>query len=97
MIVSPAKSTNNPGGTFRKPKADFYTILLVIALLAILVAILFLYLHMQTYNFEIKGGPPVSMIAASLGLADRGLGIRLQNFGIRLRIPIQTWFLGVYP
>ena len=67
MTVSPPKSSNNPGGTFRKPRADLYTILLVIALLAILVAILFLYLHMQSYNFELKAGPPVAMIAANLG------------------------------
>jgi hypothetical protein len=66
VTVSPAKSSNNPGGTYRKPRADLYTILLVIALLAILVAILFLYLHMQSYNFEIKAGPPVAMIATRL-------------------------------
>ena len=68
MTVSPPKSSSNPGGNFRKPRADLYTILLVIALLAILVAILFLYLHMQSYNFEIKAGPPVAMIAANLGV-----------------------------
>lgn len=64
--MSPPKSNKNPGGTFPKPRADLYTILLVIAMLAILVAILFLYLHMQSYNFETKGGP-VAMIAARLG------------------------------
>jgi hypothetical protein len=69
VTVSPPKSSNNPGGeNFRKPRADLYTILLVIALLAILVAILFLYLHMQSYNFDIKGGPPVAMITANLGV-----------------------------
>ena len=67
--MSPAKSTKPPAGTFRKPRADFYTILLVIALLAILVAILFLYLHMQAYNFETKGGPPVATIGRDWGLA----------------------------
>jgi hypothetical protein len=72
VTVSPPKSSNNPGGTFRKPRADLYTILLVIALLAILTAILFLYLHMQNYNFELKGGPPVAMIAASLGVSVSG-------------------------
>jgi hypothetical protein len=74
VTVSPAKSSNNPGGQFRKPRADFYTILLVIALLAILIAILFLYLHMQAYNFETKGGPTVSMIVSwTLEVAKRGL------------------------
>jgi hypothetical protein len=74
VTVSPPKSSNNPGGTFRKPRADLYTVLLVIALLAILVAILFLYLHMQSYNFDIKAGPPVSIIAANLGV--RAIGYR---------------------
>ena len=72
--MSPPKSSNNPGGNFRKPRADLYTILLVIALLAILVAILFLYLHMQSYNFEFKAGPPVAMIAANLGVLVSGFG-----------------------
>jgi hypothetical protein len=74
VTVSPAKSSNNPGGTFPKPRADLYTILLVIAMLAILVAILFLYLHMQSYNFETKGGP-VAMIAARLGAFLSGFGV----------------------
>jgi hypothetical protein len=68
VTVSPPKSSNNPGGNYRKPRADLYTILLVIALLAILVAVLFLYLHMQSYNFEIiKAGQPVAMIGTTLG------------------------------
>ena len=58
--MSPARSSNDPN--YPKPRADKYTVLLVIALLAILVAILFLYLHMQSYNFELKAGPSVSMI-----------------------------------
>jgi hypothetical protein len=62
--VSPAKSSNNPD--YPKPRADMYTVLLVIALLAILVAILFLYLHMQSYNFELKPGPAVSMIGSPI-------------------------------
>jgi hypothetical protein len=60
VTVSPQRSTDNPGA-YRRPRPDLYTLLLVIALLAILVAILFLYLHMQAYNFEFKGGPPVVM------------------------------------
>ncbi|MGD0517512.1 MAG: hypothetical protein ABSA26_08260 [Thermoguttaceae bacterium] len=74
--MSPPKSSNNTGGTFRKPRADLYTVLLVIALLALLTAILFLYLHMQSYNFELKGAPPMAMIAANLGVLVSGFGIR---------------------
>jgi hypothetical protein len=67
--VSPAKSNNNPDVIIQKPKADLYTILLVIALLAILVGILFLYLLQKQYNMDIKGGTPVSMIYTMLGKA----------------------------
>jgi hypothetical protein len=69
--VSPQNSTNKSGGNVRKPRSDLYTVMLVIALLAILTAILFLYLHMQVYNFEFKGGPAVSAIFD--GVKDRVL------------------------
>jgi len=46
---------------YRKPRADLYTVLLVLALLAVLVGILFLYLEMDTYDFKFKGGPSVTM------------------------------------
>jgi hypothetical protein len=67
--VSPQNSTNKPGGPYRRARPDLYTVLLVIALLAIIVAIIFLYLHMQSYNFQWKGGPPVGMIGAVPGLS----------------------------
>jgi hypothetical protein len=68
--VSPQKSTEttptNPlptGAPYRKPRADLYTALLVIALVAILIGILFLYLEMDFYEFKIKGGPvPMGMV-----------------------------------
>ena len=47
---------------YRKPRADLYTVLLVIALLAVLIGILFLYLEMDTYDFKFKGGPAVTML-----------------------------------
>jgi hypothetical protein len=72
VTVSQAKSTDKPGGTYRKPRADFYTLLLVIALLAILVSILFLYLHMQAYNFELKG-PPMAMLTPKFAVWIAGL------------------------
>lgn len=63
--MSPRKSTNTletPAvsvGPRRKPRADLYTVLLVIALIALLVGILFLYLEMDLYEFKLKGGPSV--------------------------------------
>jgi hypothetical protein len=47
---------------YRKPQPDLYTVLLVVALLAILVGILFLCLDMGTYEWKLKGGPAVGML-----------------------------------
>ncbi len=41
------------------PPADVYTVFLAIALVAVLVAILFLCLEMSPYEFKFNGGPPV--------------------------------------
>jgi hypothetical protein len=67
--VSPQKSTNTleapvrtPAGPHRKPRADLYTVLLVIALIAILVAITFLWLELSYYGYKTKGGPPLAMV-----------------------------------
>lgn len=57
--MSPRSSANKPGGPYRKPRADLYTILLAIALAAILLGILCLYLEMHAYDFQFKGGPTV--------------------------------------
>jgi hypothetical protein len=51
-----------PAGQYRKPQADLYTVLLVVALIAVLIGILFLYLEMQTYDFKFQGGPTVGTV-----------------------------------
>jgi hypothetical protein len=47
---SPAPARRQPS-----PGADLYTVLLGIALIAVLVAILFVCLHMGVYEFKLKG------------------------------------------
>lgn len=47
----------------RKPRADIYTVMLVLSLLAILVGILFLYLYNADYEWKYSGAPPVAMSA----------------------------------
>jgi hypothetical protein len=66
VIVSPRKSNNEAGApapattvVHRKARPDLYTVFLVIALVAVLIGILFLYLEMQFYEFKIKGAPMV--------------------------------------
>jgi hypothetical protein len=53
-----------PAEQYRKPEADLYTVLLVIALIAVLIGILFLYLEMGTYDFKFQGGPAVGMVSS---------------------------------
>ncbi|MCE5303787.1 MAG: hypothetical protein LLF97_11870 [Planctomycetaceae bacterium] len=68
--MSPQKSTNlqepslsAPAAPRRAPaKPDLYTVLLVIALVAVLIGIVFLYLEMASYDFEFQGGPRVGML-----------------------------------
>jgi hypothetical protein len=46
-----------------------YTVLLVIALLAILLGIAYLYFELDMYQFKHKGGPPVTLRRAETTLA----------------------------
>lgn len=53
--MSQADSTDSPRGVYvQKPKADIYTVMLAIALVAILVACLCLFLEMRAYNYDIR-------------------------------------------
>ena len=58
--ISPAPAKAAKPAKPRQPAApaDVYTFFLAIALVAILVAILFLCLEMSPYEFKLKGGPP---------------------------------------
>ena len=58
--MSPANSSSKPGGPYRKPQADVYTILLALALVALLLGILVLYLENDLYEWKLKGGPMIS-------------------------------------
>jgi hypothetical protein len=58
-----AAAAPTPTSLQRKPKADLYTVFLVIALVAVLVGILFLFLEMQAYEFKLQGAPPVGMVS----------------------------------
>ena len=61
---------NEPGEPSRKPRADVYTVLLVIALLAILLGILCLYLEqLDMYPFTHTGGPAVTLRQAETPVA----------------------------
>ena len=58
MISSPANSApKKPGRPYRKPEADVFTVLLVLALIAILLGILCLYFENAMYEWDYQGGP----------------------------------------
>jgi hypothetical protein len=83
--VSPTKSTEKPV-VYSKPQPNVYTMLLVIALLALIVGIVFLYQFMSDYQFKIKDPriPPISQVRESSGLASnrvQGSGFRMYNPG----------------
>jgi hypothetical protein len=59
----PRKNSENAATAYRKPRIDIYTVLLAVALVAILLAIYGLYLEMDDFKFELKGGPPVSWVS----------------------------------
>ncbi len=51
---------------YRKPRADVYTVLLVVALLIIVLATVFLWMSMKEYDYMIKGGPTVPAAGTTL-------------------------------
>ena len=60
--TSPTRS--KPGGPFRKPRADVFTMLLLISLVALILGIICLYAEMEAYQWEFKGGPTITSMAA---------------------------------
>ncbi len=72
--MSPQESSNPleasaparvPASTRRKTKPDIYTVLLVIALLAVILGIIFLWLYNADYEWKLKGGAGVGMVSAA--------------------------------
>lgn len=51
---------NSAPQVYRKPRADVFTMLLVIALIAIITATVVLWQLMADYEYKIKGGPSVT-------------------------------------
>ncbi|OHB72837.1 MAG: hypothetical protein A2V70_01450 [Planctomycetes bacterium RBG_13_63_9] len=78
--------SDKPGGPHRKPKTDIYTVLLGIALTALLIAIVMLYLELNMYEWKHSGGPTVSANhPTTVAAADRqatGTGRRHPDLGL---------------
>jgi hypothetical protein len=68
------QSSANPGGVYvKKPKADIYTALLFVALVALVIGITMLCKEMERYNWEFKAAAmrsapaPVAVSYSHLG------------------------------
>jgi hypothetical protein len=57
--MSPRNSDDAPVGLYRKPRTDLYTVMLVVALLALIVATVFLYLEAAFFGAIPRGAPSV--------------------------------------
>lgn len=71
--MSSPTSSSKHGGPYRKPRADIYTVLLIVALVALAIGILFLCLEMDLYNWEFKGGPRVTWLQRTGSFASASL------------------------
>jgi hypothetical protein len=53
-LASQSPDPSQRGVIVEKPKANIYTVMLILSLVAILIGCLCLYLEMKEYNFEFK-------------------------------------------
>ena len=75
LSSSTSPTPSKPGGPFRKPRADVFTVLLLISLVALILGIICLYFEMEAYQWEFKGGPIITSMAAPAesGFAEKQL------------------------
>jgi hypothetical protein len=68
-----ATDSGKPSGPFRKPRADLYTMMLLVALLALVIGTVFLYLEVQRLESRAQAPGPSGDDLLTLGLADAGV------------------------
>ncbi len=67
--MSTTNSTEDePVAVYRKPRVNVYTVMLVISLLAILTAIVFLWLYLDEYQWKHNGGPNAALSSSAGGV-----------------------------
>ncbi len=78
--MSPLSPTSEkPGGPYRKPRADVFTVLLVIALVALILGIVCLYAEMEAYQWKFDGGPTVTGIVPAEPAGDLAAAVDLNR------------------
>lgn len=77
IMMSPGLGGQAQGVVVQKPKSDVYTVMLVIAFLALALGIVCLVLEMDAYNWEYKGPPAGAAPGAASWLPSAGSAIAL--------------------
>lgn len=72
--MSSLASTPSKGGPYRKPRADVFTFLLVLSLIAVSLGTVCLYFEMKRFNFDFRKDvppppPPLQAMVVPGGLA----------------------------
>jgi len=60
--MSPTGSSSPAGGPHRKPRTDLYTVLLVVALLALIAGTVFLFMEVKEYGSPPYQGAPSAWV-----------------------------------
>jgi hypothetical protein len=84
MTVS-TQNSNNPTGYTRSPEANLYTVLLIIALLALLTGILYLHLELKAYEYK-AATASLSMIRAEVAPDGPSIAACAPSAGAVLRV-----------
>ncbi len=81
-------SSNPSGGPYRKPRADIYTVLLVLALVALVVGIVMLWLEMDLYQWKFTGGPRA---AIEFSTPTRAIAMDMHLLNVAQPIEAHEW------
>ena len=65
-MIPLARKSNTPGGPYRKPRADIYTMLLLFTLIAIIVGCLVLWFEVADYGENPLSARPRGRLSAEL-------------------------------
>ncbi len=68
-MSSRATDSGKPSGPFRKPRADLYTMMLLVALLALVIGTVFLYLEVQRLESRAQAPGPSGDVLTAVGAA----------------------------
>ena len=70
LQIDEEQKTKKYGGPYRKPRADAYTVMLMLTLFALIAGCVMLYFEMEAYDFEFKWEQPATIFPNYLlGLA----------------------------